>query len=149
MNDLRDLYQEMILDHNRSPRNRGPIENPDLRANGHNPLCGDVITVFANVEDGVVKSLTFDGEGCAISIASASLMTEVIVGKTVREAERVFEIFRHALTDEGAELPEGEEFDRLRALEGVKDYPVRVKCATLAWHTLDAALHRRSEATTE
>ncbi|HXP95078.1 MAG TPA: SUF system NifU family Fe-S cluster assembly protein [Telmatospirillum sp.] len=150
--DLRDLYQEVILDHGRHPRNRRLIEDANHTAHGENPLCGDKLTVFLKVgADGVIEDVAFDGRGCAISTASASLMTEVIVGKTEKQAQELFANF-HALTT-GGEGEDSEEFedelDRLRVLAGVRDYPVRVKCATLAWHTLVAALKNEQKVTTE
>ncbi len=150
--DLRDLYQEVILDHGRHPRNRRAIEHADHSARGENPLCGDKLTVFLNVgDDGVIKDVAFEGQGCAISTASASLMTEVMVGKTEKQAEELFASF-HALAT-GGEAEESVEFedemDRLHVLAGVRDYPVRVKCATLAWHTLVAALKDEQKVTTE
>jgi nitrogen fixation NifU-like protein len=150
--DLRDLYQEVILDHGRHPRNRRVIEDANHHARGENPLCGDKLTVFLKVgPDGVITDVSFDGQGCAISTASASLMTEVMVGKTEKQAEALFEGF-HALAT-GGEPALSEEFeddmDRLQVLAGVRDYPVRVKCATLAWHTLEAALKDKQKATTE
>ena len=150
--DLRDLYQEVILDHGRHPRNRRRIEDADHSAHGENPLCGDTLTVFLKIgADGVIKDVSFDGRGCAISTASASLMTEVIVGKTEKQAQELFANF-HALTTGGKGEPSAEfedELDRLAILAGVRDYPVRVKCATLAWHTLVAALKNEQKVTTE
>ncbi|MTJ81386.1 MAG: SUF system NifU family Fe-S cluster assembly protein [Telmatospirillum sp.] len=150
--DLRDLYQEVILDHGRHPRNRRMIEDANHFAHGENPLCGDQLTVFLKVgPDGVIKDVSFEGRGCAISTASASLMTEVIVGKTEAEAQKLFEDF-HAMAT-GGEAHSGDEFedeiDRLTVLAGVRDYPVRVKCATLAWHTLAAAIKDEQKVTTE
>lgn len=138
--DLRELYQEMILDHNRHPRNRHAMEDATTHADGNNPLCGDQITVYLRVEDGIVREASFEGHGCAISTASASMMTEAVVGKTREEAEAMFETFRHAVTEDGAELPETADFEKLQVLSGVKEFPMRVKCATLPWHTLHAAL---------
>lgn len=150
--DLRDLYQEVILDHGRHPRNRRHPADCNHQARGENPLCGDKLTVFLKVSaEGVIEDVAFEGQGCAISTASASLMTEVIVGKTEAQAKHLFESF-HALAT-GAEAPEDEELeddmDRLHVLAGVRDYPVRVKCATLAWHTMTAALADQQKVTTE
>ena len=150
--DLRDLYQEVILDHGRHPRNRRLIEGCNHLAHGENPLCGDKLTVFVKLNgQGVIEDVSFEGQGCAISTASASLMTEVMIGKTEAEAEKLFGSF-HALAT-GAEREEAEgmedELDRLEVLAGVRDYPVRVKCATLAWHTLQAALHDEGKVSTE
>ncbi len=138
MSDLRDLYQEVILDHNRNPRNFGPLEDAGLRADGHNPLCGDKLSIAVNVVDGVVTDLRFEGAGCAISKASASLMTESIKGRTLDEARKLFDRFHQLVTDRSA--PPDEELGKLAVFAGVRDYPARVKCAILAWHTLRAAV---------
>lgn len=137
MNDLRELYQEVILDHSRHPRNFGACPTCNRDAKGHNPLCGDRLTVQLDVEGDTIKDATFDGQGCAISVASASLMTDMVKGRTVTEAKKLFEQFHALLT--GASTDETD-LDKLTVLAGVRDYPVRVKCATLAWHTLVAAL---------
>lgn len=137
--ELRELYQEVILDHNRRPRNKGKIAEPDGFAEGHNPLCGDNIRVYLQTEDGRISDVMFEGSGCAISTASASLMTEAVKGKTVAEAEAVFQEFQQMVTATG----EAEDHSNLGDLEvfgGVREYPVRIKCATLPWHTLKAAL---------
>lgn len=137
MQNLRALYEEVILDHNRRPRNfRRHPDAANRQAVGHNPLCGDQLQLELRVEDGVIQDVSFDGAGCAISTASASLMTESIKGKTVAEAERLFRGVHDLLTRDGA----GEELGKLQVLAGVREYPTRVKCATLAWHTLEAAL---------
>mgnify|MGYP003330182106 FL=1 len=138
MSDLRDLYQEVILDHNRNPRNFGPLEDADLRADGHNPLCGDKLSIAVNVVDGVVADIRFEGSGCAISKASASLMTEGIKGRTLDEARKLFDRF-HQLVTGGSASPD-EDLGKLAVFAGVRDYPARVKCAILAWHTLCAAV---------
>ena len=138
MSDLRDLYQEVILDHNRNPRNFGPLEDADLRADGHNPLCGDKLSIAVNVVDGVVTDVRFEGSGCAISKASASLMTEGIKGRTLDEARKLFGRFHQLVTDRS--VPPDEELGKLAVFAGVRDYPARVKCAILAWHTLRAAV---------
>jgi len=138
MSDLRDLYQEVILDHNRNPRNFGPLEDADLRADGHNPLCGDKLSIAVNVVDGVVTDIRFEGSGCAISKASASLMTEGIKGRTLDEARKLFDRFHQLVTDRS--VPPDEELGKLAVFAGVRDYPARVKCAILAWHTLRAAV---------
>jgi len=137
MSDLRELYQEVIFDHNRSPRNFHPMENADHVAEGHNPLCGDQLTVFLRIEDGKVADASFVGHGCAISTASASLMTETVKGRPVAEVEALFEDFHALLTDAP---PEGRDFGKLEVFSGVREFPARVKCATLAWHTLHNAL---------
>ncbi|MBM43287.1 MAG: SUF system NifU family Fe-S cluster assembly protein [Acidobacteria bacterium] len=138
MSDLRDLYQEVILDHNRSPRNFGPLEGADLKADGHNPLCGDKISIAVKVEDGVLTDVRFEGSGCAISKASASLMTEGVKGKSLDEARAMFERFRQLVTDQNALVDPS--LGKLAVFAGVRDYPARVKCAILAWHTLRAAV---------
>ena len=138
MSDLRDLYQEVILDHNRNPRNFGPLEDADLCADGHNPLCGDKLSIAVNVVDGVVTDIRFEGSGCAISKASASLMTEGIKGRTLDEARKLFDRFHQLVTDRS--VPPDEELGKLAVFAGVRDYPARVKCAILAWHTLRAAV---------
>lgn len=143
MSDLRDLYQEVIIDHNRRPHNFGPLPQTTHRAEGFNPLCGDKLTVYLNLADGVIQAANFEGEGCAISTASASLMTDALKGKTVAEAEAMFRSF-HALVTGEAQASEASEMmplGKLEVLAGVQEFPVRVKCATLAWHTLHAALH--------
>ena len=147
MSELEELYQEVILDHNRSPRNFGLLESANRRAEGYNPLCGDRVKVFVEVEDGRLRNLTFQGAGCAISTASASLMTECLKGKTLQEAQQLMNTFRDLVTgqDEGQEA---REVGKLAVFEGVKKYPVRVKCATLAWHTLRAALNQREDPVT-
>ena len=139
MFDIKDLYQEVIVDHNRSPRNFGKIENPLKTLEGFNPLCGDRLTLYLNLDDEQISDIKFDGSGCAISVASASLMTEGVKGKSVREAEAVFTDFHELLTDRNEEIDFGK-FGKLAVLAGVRDYPSRVKCATLCWHTLRAVL---------
>lgn len=142
MMDLRDLYQDIILDHGRHPRNLRAIEGASHHAHGHNPLCGDQLTLFIRIEDDRIIDVSFEGRGCAISTASASLMTEVLKDKTVAEAEALFRAFYAKVT--GGEAPVlaealEEDAERLEPLSGVKAYPVRVKCATLPWRTLEAA----------
>lgn len=142
MDNLRDLYQEVILDHNKRPRNFRVLDPCTHRADGHNPLCGDQVTVFVEVEDEVIKAVTFQGQGCAISTASASLMTTMLTGKTVEEAERLFGQFYDLVTGQSQPSPA---MGKLAVLAGVRDYPSRVKCATLAWHAVQAALHNQTE----
>src|SRR5271157_3514255 len=137
MMDLRELYQDIILDHGRHPRNFRTIEHPTHTAQGHNPLCGDRVTVYLSLDGDHIADVAFQGRGCAISTAAASLMTEVLKGKTVEEARALFAQFHARVT--GAE-PLAEEAERLEPLTGVKAYPARVKCATLSWHALEAAL---------
>ncbi|MEM1201997.1 MAG: Fe-S cluster assembly sulfur transfer protein SufU [Acidobacteriota bacterium] len=143
MSDLRQLYQEIILDHYRSPRNFGPLEDANHDACGHNPLCGDRVQVFLKVEDGKVHDIAFEGAGCAISTASASLMSEAVKGKDVDEARDLFERFHDMVT--GVEDVGEHDLGKLEALAGVRDLPVRIKCATLAWHTFRAALEQNPE----
>ena len=138
MSDLRDLYQEVILDHNKHPRNFGEIEGADRHADGYNPLCGDRLAVYLNLDGDRIVDVAFLGSGCAISKASASLMTDAVKGKTVAEARALFGRFHAMITDDaGAEAPG--EVGKLAVFAGVRDYPTRVKCASLAWHTLRAA----------
>ena len=145
MMDLRDLYQEVILDHNRSPRNFGPLEDADLQAEGYNPICGDRLKIAVKVDEGVVIDVRFQGSGCAISQASASLMTEGIKGKTLAEARALFDNFHRLVTDQTAPVDDTA-LGKLTVFAGVRDYPARVKCAILAWHTLRAAVDENSEA---
>jgi nitrogen fixation NifU-like protein len=143
MNELRDLYQEVILDHNRRPRNFGPLPTANHRAEGYNPLCGDRVTVLLDLEDGRIRDVAFQGSGCAISTASASLMTEALKGRSVEEVQKIFHGF-HDLVTTGA--GEGSpELGKLAVFGGVREFPMRVKCATLAWHTLLAALDAKDE----
>ncbi len=139
MNNLRDLYQDVIIDHNRSPRNYHPLEHANHKAEGFNPLCGDKLTLYLIIEDNKIKDASFEGAGCAISTASASLMTENIKNKTLQEAEQIFHDFHLMVTNDNAEITE--RLGKLAVLAGVKEFPARVKCATLAWHTLESALH--------
>lgn len=140
MSDFHELYQQLIIDHGRSPRNFGVLDNANHSKQGYNPLCGDQLTVFIEEHDGVIASISFQGQGCAISTASASLMTEMLKGKTVGEAEVLFRDF-HALVTQGDDAMLKSKVGKLAVLAGVADYPARVKCATLAWHTMHAALH--------
>ena len=139
--DLRALYQEVIVDHNRSPRNVRRIEHPDRKLEGFNPLCGDRLTVYLKTDGDTIEDVAFEGSGCAISVASASLMTEALKGKPVAEAERLFNQVHDLLTGASDIAMEG----KLAVLGGVKEYPSRIKCATLAWHTLVGALHGDKE----
>ena len=147
MSDLKSLYQEVILDHSRRPRNLGTLEN-SRRAEGSNPLCGDELTLYVNVEDDVLREVCFEGHGCAISTASASLMTEAIRGKTTSEVRELFERFHGSLLAGPATEVDVSGLGKLAALAGVRDYPMRVKCASLAWHTLNAALAGRYDPVT-
>jgi nitrogen fixation protein NifU and related proteins len=162
MMDLRELYQEIILDHGRHPRNLRPIPQPTHKAQGHNPLCGDRVTVYLSVEGERIADVSFEGRGCAISTAAASLMTEILNGKTVAEARALFAAFHRRVTGAACEallrevpggdgaLPDdlAEAMERLEPLFGVKAYPARVKCATLSWHALEAALKNGKAAKT-
>lgn len=138
MSELRELYQQVILDHHKRPRNYRKLPEANRTALGHNPLCGDKIRLYALVEDGRISEIAFEGSGCAISTASASMMTESVKGKTTAEAEALFERFHDLVT--GRREAGGADLGKLEVFAGVKEYPVRVKCATLAWHTLLAAL---------
>ena len=150
MSDLRELYQSVILDHNKAPRNFRRPAAANRSAKGHNPLCGDQLSVFLTVEDGVVKDAAFEGSGCAISTASASLMTEGVKGRRVEDIEKMFENFHRLMTSNPSSPAEDEGLGKLAVFGGVREFPVRVKCATLAWHTLRAALHgSAAPATTE
>jgi nitrogen fixation protein NifU and related proteins len=146
MSELTDLYQEVILDHNKRPRNFGRPASANRSAEGFNPLCGDHITVHLLVEGGVIREVAFEGSGCAVSKASASMMTEALKGRTEADAAALFETFRRLVT--GCLLPEGgtAPLGKLAVFSGVSEFPTRVKCATLAWHTLRAALEGRHEA---
>lgn len=135
---LRELYQEVIFDHNKNPRNFGEIDPVTHSADGHNPLCGDELTVFLNVENETVVDVSFKGQGCAISTASASLMTEAIKGQSLSDVENLFKGIHEMLTDKH---PDNVDFGKLEVLSGVREFPARVKCASLAWHTLDNAIN--------
>ena len=143
--ELRELYQQVILDHNKSPRNFKKLENANHTAEGHNPLCGDRISIYLDVEDGIVKDVSFLGSGCAISKASASLMSTIIKGKTIEEAKNIFEKFHDLVTGNLNDEVEIEELGKLAVFAGVKDFPVRVKCASLAWHTMISALNKEEK----
>jgi nitrogen fixation protein NifU and related proteins len=143
MSDMRDLYQEVILDHNKRPRNFRILPQPTHQADGVNPLCGDRISVYLDIDDGVIKDIAFQGAGCAISSASASLMTEALKGKAVKDVGPLFDAF-HTVVTTDRECPRG--LGKLSVLAGVRDYPSRVKCATLAWHAVRAALEEHQQA---
>lgn len=160
MSDLRDLYQEVIIDHNKNPRNFYKMENRTHQAEGFNPLCGDQLKLYLmiDIKDNIIKSISFEGKGCAISTASASLMTEILLNKTVEEAEKIFEYFHQAMMNvDGnknmadsklilSDLNSNLGLAKLEVLMGVREFPSRVKCATLPWHTLNAAIHQKHEA---
>jgi nitrogen fixation NifU-like protein len=143
--ELRDLYQEMILDHNRNPRNFRKLEKPTAEAEGYNPLCGDRYTVYVNLDGDVITDVGFQGAGCAISKASASVMSQMVKGKKTEEAESLFQHFRNLVT---GDKKEALSVGKLAAFSGVSEFPTRVKCAVLAWHTLSSALHGAREVVT-
>jgi nitrogen fixation NifU-like protein len=146
MSDLRDLYQEVILDHNKSPRNFRELPGASRHAHGDNPLCGDVVTVYVDLDGETLADIGFQGSGCAISQASASMMTDAVKGKSLGEARELIRRFRVLLTEEDGQDAEGATgLGKLAVFGGVKEYPMRVKCATLAWHTLNAALEHDAE----
>jgi nitrogen fixation NifU-like protein len=145
MSELRDLYQSIILDHNKKPRNFGALETANREASGHNPLCGDKIRLHLEVEDDLVKDIRFEGSGCAISIASASLMTQAVKGKPLAEALRLFDGFRELVTATSDEEADADALGKLAVFTGVRGFPMRVKCATLAWHTLKNAIEGSGE----
>ncbi len=140
MSDLSELYQQVILDHNKSPRNFHKLEDATRRAEGYNPLCGDRVTVYVKLEDDVIKEISFQGSGCAISKASASIMTSSLKGKTMAEAELLFDNVHKMLTGEQDGKVDSQELGKVAVLSGVCNFPARVKCASLSWHTFNAAL---------
>jgi nitrogen fixation NifU-like protein len=145
MSELNELYQDLIRDHSKKPRNFRAIEGAERKLEGHNPLCGDRFTVYVHLDGDTIKDISFQGSGCAISTASASMMTQSLKGKSLSEAETLFGKFHHLLTGENGEANESD-LGKLIAFSGVRKFPVRVKCATLAWHTLNAALHGEHKA---
>jgi nitrogen fixation NifU-like protein len=145
--DLKDLYRDVILDHNRRPRNFGRLDPSDAQAEGHNPLCGDRLSVFVRLNGDRIEDVHFEGKGCAISTASASLMTEAVKGQSRAAVDEIFERVHTLLTRQDA--PPSQDLGKLAALSGVREYPARVKCATLCWHTLNAALQNGATVTTE
>ena len=152
MTELRELYQQVIPDHNRNPRNFGALENADRHKEGYNPLCGDHLHIYLNVDgEDLITDIHFDGSGCAISKASASLMTQMVKGKTAQEARDAFERFQSLVTSEMDTPVDLEEVGKLAVFAGVREFPMRVKCATLAWHTMKSALDGKhdSQVTTE
>ncbi|MDX8391844.1 MAG: SUF system NifU family Fe-S cluster assembly protein [Mariprofundaceae bacterium] len=141
MFDLRDLYQQVIVDHNKSPRNFGQLADCNHEADGYNPLCGDKLHIYLRInDDNVIEDVSFEGEGCAISVASASLMTDALKGKSVTESQEIFAQFQHMATADLAEAPDEARLGKLAVLAGVREFPSRIKCATLCWHTLQAAI---------
>ena len=146
--ELRELYQQVILDHNKSPRNFRVIEHANHHSEGYNPLCGDRIDIYLDVEKGIVKDISFQGKGCAISKASASLMSSMVKDKPVEQAEKLFEKFHDLITGKLGENPDIEELGKLAVFAGVRDFPARVKCASLAWHTMINALKEEKDIVT-
>lgn len=145
LDQIRDLYQEVVFDHNRNPRNFRVMDDANRKIEGFNPLCGDRITLYVKVTGEVIEDVSFQGSGCAISTASASLMTEIVRGLSEAEAERLFETFHRITTGKDGDAVNLEEIGKLAVLAGVRAYPARVKCATLAWHSLQAALKNEAE----
>lgn len=145
--DLKDLYRDVIVDHNRNPRNFGKLQPADAHADGHNPLCGDRLTVYANLDGERLTDVRFEGSGCAISVASASLLTEAVKGKTKAQVKELFDEVHTLLTRHDA-IVDPAKLGKLAALSGVREFPARVKCASLCWHTLNAALDRAAEPVT-
>lgn len=146
MFDLKDLYLQVIVDHNKSPRNYGVLNPATNEAEGYNPLCGDQLHIYLNIDaDGVIEDVKFEGEGCAISTASASLMTEALKGRNRSEFEQIFKNFTHMATADMSEPPDEELLGKLAALAGVREFPSRIKCATLCWHTMKAAIEGSEE----
>ncbi len=149
MSDLQDLYQEVILDHNRRPRNFREMPGANHRAEGFNPLCGDKLTLYLNLEGDVIRDVSFVGSGCAISKASASLMTEALKGKTVSDAEAMFTRFHDMVTSAHDSAADFSDLGKLSVLAGVREFPTRIKCASLAWHTMRAAVRTGGQVSTE
>jgi nitrogen fixation protein NifU and related proteins len=149
MSELRELYQSVILDHNRRPRNFGVPEGANRHAEGKNPLCGDHLSVHVRLEDGVIEDVGFEGQGCAISKASASLMTEALRGRSAADAEKIYQAFHDLVTSDPRSEPRAEGLGKLAVFGGVREFPMRVKCATLCWHTLRSALADGGEVSTE
>jgi len=149
MSELSELYQQVILDHNKKPRNFRKLETANHSAEGYNPLCGDQLTIYINLEDDQVKEVGFEGSGCAISKAAASMMTQAVKGKSKEEVENLFQEFHSMVTGELNEETEENSLGNLKIFAGVREFPVRVKCATLAWHTLHAALNQEAQVSTE
>ncbi len=145
MQDLHDLYQEVILDHNKRPRNFGPLPDATQSAKGHNPLCGDKLTLSLKISDGRIEKVAFEGSGCAISKASASLMTDAVKGQTIDDAIRLFDLFHQMVTTPIDQPIDEDAVGKLAVLGGVREFPARVKCASLSWHTLKAALTNTAE----
>jgi len=146
--DLRELYQQVIVDHNKNPRNFHKLDEPCQHAEGHNPLCGDKVNVYIRTEDNIITNVSFEALGCAISVASASLMTEALKGKSIDDKDALFTAVHTSLTERDSDI-DLMDYGKLGVLANVKNFPMRVKCATLCWHTLEAALNQETSATTE
>jgi len=149
MSELRELYQQVILDHNKKPRNFHKLETANHFAEGYNPLCGDQLNVYLQVDDDVIRDISFEGSGCAISKAAASMMTQAVKGKTKKETEELFDEFHRMVTGVLDEESEANQLGKLKIFAGVREFPVRVKCATLSWHTMHAALNNQERISTE
>jgi nitrogen fixation NifU-like protein len=149
MSELSELYQQVILDHNKKPRNFRKLENADRSADGYNPLCGDQLTIYVNLTDDSVREIAFEGSGCAISKAAASMMTQAVKGKSKEQIDELFKEFHSMVTGELDEENDENHLGNLKIFAGVREFPVRVKCATLPWHTMHAALHNQDRASTE
>lgn len=147
MNEIQELYQQVILDHNKNPRNYGELPQATNIAEGHNPLCGDHIQITAIIENDIIKDLKFQGSGCAISKASASIMTTLVIGKTVEEAKQMFDVFHKIVTSDIRDRIDTIELGKMAVFAGVREYPARVKCASLSWHTLMQALDKAQKET--
>lgn len=148
MDELRELYQEMILDHYKNPRNFHKLDGANRQAEGYNPLCGDKVTIYVLLDGDTIQDISFEGSGCAICTASTSLMTEALKGKTLDQAERFFGMFHDLVTSDPRDEANGEGLGKLAVFAGVREYPIRVKCATLPWHTFHAALEDKDEPVT-
>ena len=146
MDDLKELYQQVILDHNKHPQNYGRLENANRTAEGYNPLCGDRVQLFLQVEDGVIQDIRFLGSGCAISKASASVMTTELKGRTIAEAEELFKRFQSLITSDIHHAVDAKDFGKLAVFSGVREFPMRIKCAGLSWHAMMSALHQSGKA---
>ena len=149
MSELKDLYQEIILDHNKNPRNYGKMEDSTHNAEGYNPMCGDHYSIYLKVKDGIISDVTFEGAGCAISKSSASMMTANLKGKTIEDAKRMFSEFQNMMTSEKPCVEVPEEICTVEPLQGVREFPTRIKCATLIWHTMNNALNGEDKSSTE
>lgn len=143
--DLDELYKQVILDHNKNPRNFGVLSNANSHAKGHNPLCGDQLDLYLIIEDGIIKDVKFNGSGCAISKASASIMTSLIKGKKIEEANKLFEEFHNLVTSDPEAEIDTSELGKLEVFCGVREFPARIKCASLPWHTLAQAINQKSD----